>query len=80
MDDFKHLLVAVDCFSKWVEVVPLRDKRAETVAQWLYRELIPRFGKPRWIRCDRGREFMGEFKNLCGELGVTIRLSSAAHP
>ena len=72
--------MAVDCFSKWVEVVPLRDKRAETVAQWLYRELVPRFGKPRWIRCDRGREFMGEFKDLCGEMGITIRLASAAHP
>lgn len=57
VEGFHHCVVAVDCFSKWVEIVPLRDRSSQTLADWLYRDLVPRFGKPRWIRVDAGKEF-----------------------
>ncbi len=28
VEGFKHCLVAVDCFSKWVEIVPLKNKQS----------------------------------------------------
>lgn len=31
----RHLLIAVDCFSKWVELVPLRTKESLELAEWL---------------------------------------------
>ena len=79
-DGYHHCVIAVDCFSKWVEIMPLRDKRSSTLEDWLYREIIPRFGKPRWLRCDSGREFMGAFKALCEELGITLRFVSSGRP
>ena len=58
-DGYRHCLVCVDCFTKWTEIVPIKDRSSSTMANWLYRELIPRFGKPKWIRVDAGREFKG---------------------
>lgn len=46
----------------------------------MYRELIPRFGKPRWVRVDAGREFKKKFKELCNSLGVTIRTATSGYP
>ena len=60
--------------------MPLQDKRSSNLADWLYREIIPRFGKPRWLRCDSGREFMGAFGALCKELRITLRLVSSGCP
>ena len=60
--------------------MPLQDKRLSTLADWLYREIIPRFRKPRWLRCDSRREFMGAFIALCEELGITLRLASSGRP
>ena len=57
--------------------MPLQDKQLSTLADWLYREIILRFGKPRWLRCDSGHELMGAFRALCKELGITLRLVSS---
>ncbi len=27
-DGFQHCIVAIDCFSKWVEIVPIKDRLA----------------------------------------------------
>ena len=79
-DGYSHCVVAVDCFSKWVEIMPLQDKRSSTLGDWLYREIIPRFGKPRWLRYDSGSEFMGAFRALWEELGITLRFVSSGRP
>ena len=79
-DGYRHCIVAVDCFSKWTEIIPIMDRTSRTIANWMYRELLPRFGKPRWVRVDAGREFRGDFERLCGDLGVTVRVASSAHP
>ena len=60
--------------------MPLRDKWSSTLADWLYREIIPRFGKPRWLHCNSGHMFMDAFRALCEELGITLRFVSSGHP
>ena len=60
MDGFKHLLVVVDTFSKWIELIPMRSKSSIEVAEVFRQKIFPRFGLPSEIRCDRGREFAGE--------------------
>lgn len=79
-EGFRHCIVAVDCFSKWCEVFPITNKLSATTADWLYGHIICRFGKPRWVRVDSGREFMGEFSKLCKGMGITVRKVSAAYP
>ena len=39
VDEYRHLVVCIDYFSKWSEGKPFKDKSAPTVAQFLY-ELI----------------------------------------
>lgn len=53
----KHLVVAVDPFSKFVLLKPLADKRAETVAAFLRNTIISTFGPPAILATDNGNEF-----------------------
>jgi hypothetical protein len=55
------LVVAVDCFSKWVEVRKLPSKTPELLAEWLEHDIFSRYGIPKIIRTDNGTEFEGEF-------------------
>lgn len=56
-DGFRHLLIMIDPFSKWVEIVPLKSKAASEVADAIRLHIISRFGVPLEIRTDRGLEF-----------------------
>ena len=52
-DKYKHILVLVDSYSKWVELFPLRTQEASEVAAVLFTEIISRYGAPRSILSDR---------------------------
>ena len=66
----RYLIVAVDCLSKWVEAAPLPSKHAFRCAEWLYREVFARWGKPDWVRTDNGAEWEGAFSELLQHWGV----------
>lgn len=55
----KHILLAVDCFTKYVLLQPLGDKSSDAVATFLRTNLISVFGPPHTIRTDNGTEFAG---------------------
>ena len=67
---YKHILVLVDSYSEWVELFPLRTQEATEVAAVLFREIISRYGAPRSILSDRGKNFMS---NLVKDLVRIIR-------
>jgi len=67
-----YAIIAVDCFSKWVEVGKLPSKHAWRTAEWIMTELICRWGKPSLIRSDNGAEWMAEFKELLARMDVTV--------
>jgi hypothetical protein len=50
---FTHLLVAIDKFSKWVEVRPITNLRAEQAVTF-FTDIIHRFGVPNSIITDNG--------------------------
>ena len=79
-DGHKHCIVAIDCFSKWCEIHPIRNRKSETIAQWFYHHIVCRFGKPKWVRVDKGREFMGQFTRMCAGLGTVVRTISSGYP
>ncbi|GAA0139899.1 hypothetical protein LIER_01358 [Lithospermum erythrorhizon] len=41
---YKDAIVAVDYFSKWVEVVPMRNTRAKDVEEFIWKNITTRFG------------------------------------
>ena len=80
VDGYKHLVVCIGYFSKWLETKPLKDKLAESVSKFLY-EIICRHGCMRIQINDQGKEFVNEvITNLHEMAGIDQRITSAYHP
>lgn len=60
----RYMLVVVDRFSRWVEAFPTKRKDAQSVAKFLCREVIPRWGIPDRISSDNGKEFVDKTVKL----------------
>lgn len=61
-----NILVMIDQFTKWVEIVPLPSQTAEITAKAAVNEFFTRFGCPFSIHSDQGKNFeSGLFKSLC---------------
>jgi transposase InsO family protein len=68
---FRYVLVVKDALTKWVEMFPLRDKLAVTIADALVDQVFLRFGPPRTLITDRGTEFDNHLlKEVCDLLGA----------
>ncbi|KAM1607186.1 hypothetical protein ACFX1Z_027798 [Malus domestica] len=52
-----NILAATDYFSKWAEVIPLREVKMETVIRFIKKHIIHRYGAPRYIITDNGKQF-----------------------
>jgi len=77
----KHILVATDAFSKLVELVPLPDKTAPTVATAIFNRWICRYACPKEIVSDQGREFCNAMsEELWQKLGIHHKRTAAYHP
>nr|GEV54561.1 reverse transcriptase domain-containing protein [Tanacetum cinerariifolium] len=75
----KHILVAIDYLSKWVEVKVLPTNDARVVVKIL-KSLFVQFRTPRAIISNRGTHFCNEqFAKVMLKYGVTHRLSIAYH-
>ena len=62
----KYILVFGDYFTRWMEAFPMPNMEAETVARTLFAEIFSRFGCPRILHSDQGRQFESAlFKALC---------------
>ena len=77
----RYILSIIDCFSKYLILVPLRDHTAPTVSKALYERVVGYFGCPRKILLDRGAEFTGRiWVELMNLLGVQQVLTSPYYP
>ena len=62
---YNHIFVAVDKFTKWIEVKPVTATTAAKAAEFI-EEISLRFGVPNRIITDLGASFMGsEFWDYC---------------
>ncbi|XP_075498803.1 uncharacterized protein LOC142537118 [Primulina tabacum] len=76
----KFLLVAVDYFSKWVEVEPLAKITEQEVLKFLWKNIVCRFGVPRKLISDNGRQFQGkEITSWCRKMKITQSFTSVAY-
>ena len=67
----RYLLVFIDNFSRFAELVVVRDKSAEAVAKAFYDHVICRHGAPSYLMHDNGTEFMNSvLQQLCLSMGV----------
>jgi transposase InsO family protein len=77
---YTHLLVAIDKFSKWVEVQPITNLRAEQ-AMTFFTDIVHRFGVPNSIITDNGSQFTGrKFLEFCDKYHIRVDRAAVAHP
>ncbi|XP_049397385.1 uncharacterized protein LOC125861563 [Solanum stenotomum] len=61
-----YILAATDYFSRWAEVVPLKEVKKENVVDFIKSNIIFRYGIPRCIVTDNGTPFNNKLmSSLC---------------
>ena len=77
----KYVCTIVDHFSGWPEAYAIPDKSANTIAQILLDEFIPRHGCPRLIISDQGTEYCNALLDTVHkELNIARIHTSSYHP
>jgi hypothetical protein len=77
---FTHLLVAIDKFSKWVEVRPIMNLRAEQAVTF-FTDIVYHFGVSNSIITDNGSQFTGrKFLEFCEKFHIRVDWVAVAHP
>ncbi|XP_050374573.1 uncharacterized protein LOC126792130 [Argentina anserina] len=56
----KHILLAIDFFTKWVEAIPVRTTSLEVITDFIFKYIITRYGIPECLVADTGAGFMAE--------------------
>ena len=77
----KFLVVGIDYFTKCVELEPLAKITQQNVKNFLQKSIVCRFGVPRVLVSDNGRQFDNTpFRDFCEKLGINNHYSSPSHP
>jgi hypothetical protein len=79
-DGYQYVLVIVEAFSKWIDLVPLRELIASDVASAFNERVLARYGAPVEVVTDNGHEYEAEFAKLLLAHGIDHRHTSANHP
>ena len=80
-DGRENVLVMMDVFTKFADAVPTRDQKAVTTAKVLVREWFLRYGVPKRIHSDQGRNFKSELiQELYGLYGIKKMRTTSYHP
>ena len=78
---FTHAIVAVDYFSKWVEARAVTGITCQDVKNFLWKNIITRYGIPRIIVTDNGTQFEGApIDELCQRLHIRHHFSPVCYP
>jgi hypothetical protein len=77
---YKHILVVVDKFTKWIEVRTVATVMSKKAARFIA-DITHRFGVPNRIVTDLGKAFTGsDFWDFCQDSLIDVYYSSVAHP
>jgi hypothetical protein len=77
----KFILCMTDALTKYVELVPLPNKEANTVADAIFSKWFCRFGMPLDLVTDQGKEFCAKLSDdLFKRLGTNHLTTSPHHP
>ncbi len=77
----KFLIVAIEYFTKWVEAEAVAQIIAHKVQQFVWKNIVCRFGVPKRLVSDNGTQFTShQLRNLCEEIGIQQVFASVEHP
>ena len=71
----------MDYFTKWVEAEALANIRDVDVKEFVWRNIVTRFGVLKSLVSDNGLQFDSKvFHKFCNDLGIKNRYSTPAYP
>ncbi|GAA0169267.1 hypothetical protein LIER_23791 [Lithospermum erythrorhizon] len=62
---YKDVVVVVDFFSKWVEAILLRNSIADDIEDFIWKNIITRYGIPKILVLDTGSQFDHRCYEIC---------------
>jgi hypothetical protein len=79
--NFKFAVVAIEYFTKWIEVRPVATITLATIRKFFWQQIIYRFGMPKELTVDNGKQFdCQDFREYCRSIGMKFRFASVYHP
>ncbi len=75
-----YIMIMIEHFSKWVELVVLLDKSSHNTSQAFLQQVLNRFGACAECLIDQGSKFKGEFQDLLDHALIDHRQTSRDHP
>jgi len=66
----KYILVIVDHYSKWCEVKAMANHGAKKTTKFLEDDVICRYGVPKFVLIDNGREWAKKFDVMCKDYNI----------
>jgi transposase InsO family protein len=80
-DGKENVLVMTDVYTKFTIAVPTKDQKASTVAKHLVNDWFFKYGVPKRLHSDNGRNFEGEVvKELCKMYHIQKSRTTPYHP
>ena len=65
-----YILTTTNYFSKWMEAMPLKEVKKETIVNFIRSNIIYRYEVPRYIITNNGKPFYNKLmSNLCERFG-----------
>jgi transposase InsO family protein len=79
--NFKFTVVAVEYFTKWIEARTLATITSATIRKFFWQLIICRFGVPRELTLDNGKQFdCQNFREYCRSIRTKLCFASVYHP
>ncbi len=66
----KYILISVDHYSKWCEAKAMVDHGAKTTTKFLEDDVICRYGVPKFVLTNNGREWVAKFDVMCNDYDI----------
>ena len=79
---YRYCLVMVDHFTTWLELFPLRNQKAESIAKTVFDGWIPRDGASEQLHHDQGKNLTAEIiREVCSFLAIwNTQTTCTFHP